>query len=98
MFYKRQMRKAREQYPTGHSRTQPTTFNGRLNAVAQTSRGFCQQTRCLSLTVTVCIFVVTGVKIIPIPVLSDNYSYLIIDTSSNIAVVVDPADPQAVQV
>ncbi|XP_042562178.1 probable hydrolase PNKD [Clupea harengus] len=65
MFYKRQMRKAREQYPTGHSRTQPTIMN--------------------------------GVKIIPIPVLSDNYSYLIVDTSSNVAVVVDPADPQAVQ-
>lgn len=47
---------------------------------------------------SVCIYVVTGVKIIPIPVLSDNYSYLIVDTSSNVAVVVDPADPQAVQV
>ncbi|XP_063072930.1 probable hydrolase PNKD [Engraulis encrasicolus] len=65
MFYKRQMRKAREQYPGGHSRTQPTIMN--------------------------------GVKIIPIPVLHDNYSYLIIDTSSKLAVVVDPADPQAVQ-
>lgn len=40
----------------------------------------------------------TGVKIIPISVLSDNYSYLIIDRASSIAVVVDPADPQIVQV
>ena len=40
----------------------------------------------------------TGIKIIPISVLSDNYSYLIIDTESSVAVVVDPADPEAVQV
>lgn len=45
-----------------------------------------------------CCFVFAGVKIIPISVLHDNYSYLIIDTSSKLAVVVDPADPQAVQV
>ncbi|KAG2458773.1 PNKD hydrolase, partial [Polypterus senegalus] len=37
------------------------------------------------------------VKIVPIPILSDNYSYLIIDTTSNVAVAVDPADPQIVQ-
>ncbi|XP_072301271.1 probable hydrolase PNKD [Eucyclogobius newberryi] len=65
MFYKRQMRRARENYPSGHSSTQPMEFN--------------------------------GIKIIPIPVLSDNYSYLIIDTASSLAVVVDPADPQSVQ-
>lgn len=35
---------------------------------------------------------------LPIPVLSDNYSYLIIDTQARLAVVVDPSDPQAVQV
>lgn len=40
----------------------------------------------------------TGIKIIPISVLSDNYSYLVIDTASSVAVVVDPADPQTVQV
>lgn len=39
-----------------------------------------------------------GVKVLPIPVLSDNYSYLIIDTQARLAVVVDPSDPQAVQV
>ncbi|XP_071371330.1 probable hydrolase PNKD [Centroberyx affinis] len=65
MYYKRQMRKAREHYPSGHSRAQPMEFN--------------------------------GIKIIPISVLSDNYSYLVIDTASSVAVVVDPADPQAVQ-
>ncbi|KAF3695040.1 putative hydrolase PNKD [Channa argus] len=65
MYYKRQMRKAREQYPAGHSTAQPMEFN--------------------------------GIKIIPISVLSDNYSYLIIDTDSSVAVVVDPADPQTVQ-
>ncbi|XP_068429294.1 probable hydrolase PNKD [Clinocottus analis] len=65
MYYKRQMRKARENYPAGHSTTQPMEIN--------------------------------GIKIIPIPVLSDNYSYLVIDTASSVAVVVDPADPQTVQ-
>ncbi|XP_020496763.1 probable hydrolase PNKD [Labrus bergylta] len=65
MYYKRQMKKAREHYPSGHSTSQPMGFN--------------------------------GIKIIPISVLSDNYSYLIIDTSSSVAVVVDPADPQTVQ-
>ncbi|MCI4375775.1 hypothetical protein PGIGA_G00113060 [Pangasianodon gigas] len=65
MFYKRQMRKAREKYPTGHSKTEPTTIN--------------------------------GIKIIPLPILSDNYSYVIIDTASDLAVVVDPADPRSVQ-
>lgn len=39
-----------------------------------------------------------GIKIIPISVLSDNYSYLVIDTASGVAVVVDPADPAKVQV
>lgn len=35
---------------------------------------------------------------LPIPVLSDNYSYLIIDTQARLAVAVDPSDPRAVQV
>ncbi|XP_077392156.1 putative hydrolase PNKD isoform X2 [Festucalex cinctus] len=65
MFYKRQLRKARECYPTGHSTVLPVQFS--------------------------------GLKIIPISVLSDNYSYLIIDTTSGVAAVVDPADPQIVQ-
>ena len=34
----------------------------------------------------------------PIPVLSNNYSYLVIDTDSGRAAVVDPSDPLAVQV
>lgn len=45
-----------------------------------------------------CLCLPTDIKIIPIPVLSDNYSYLVIDTASSVAVVVDPADPQTVQV
>nr|XP_057938849.1 probable hydrolase PNKD isoform X2 [Doryrhamphus excisus] len=65
MYYKRQMRKARERYPAGHSTVLPMEFS--------------------------------GMKIIPISVLSDNYSYLIIDATSSVAVVVDPADPQTVQ-
>ncbi|CAJ1071305.1 probable hydrolase PNKD [Xyrichtys novacula] len=65
MYYKRQMKRAREHYPSGHSSSQPMEFN--------------------------------GLKIIPVSVLSDNYSYLVIDTASSVAVVVDPADPQKVQ-
>ncbi|KAM4626524.1 putative hydrolase PNKD [Discoglossus pictus] len=65
MFYKRQLKKARERYPHGHSSTQAIVFS--------------------------------GVKVLPIPVLSDNYSYLIIDTTSNLGVAVDPSDPVAVQ-
>jgi len=35
-------------------------------------------------------------RILPIPVLSDNYSYLIIDDANKIAAVVDPAEPEKV--
>ncbi|KAG9340803.1 hypothetical protein AGOR_G00071380 [Albula goreensis] len=65
MFYKRQVKKARLRYPTGHSSAQSMEMN--------------------------------GIKIIPIPVLSDNYSYLVVDTASSMAVAVDPADPQTVE-
>lgn len=30
--------------------------------------------------------------------LYDNYSYLVVDTATSVAVVVDPADPEKVQV
>ncbi|KAF4014126.1 hypothetical protein G4228_005694 [Cervus hanglu yarkandensis] len=65
LFYRQQLRRARNRYPKGHSRAQPRLFN--------------------------------GVKVLPIPVLADNYSYLIIDTQARLAVAVDPSDPQAVQ-
>ncbi|XP_015724555.1 probable hydrolase PNKD isoform X1 [Coturnix japonica] len=65
LFYKRQVKKARERFPHGHSVSQPLGFR--------------------------------GVKIVPIPVLSNNYSYLVIDTDSGHAAVVDPSDPLAVQ-
>ena len=35
---------------------------------------------------------------VPVPILKDNYSYFVIDTTSKEAVVVDPADPAAVKV
>ncbi|XP_075789125.1 putative thioesterase PNKD isoform X2 [Pelodiscus sinensis] len=65
LFYKRQMKRARDRFPHGHSIPQPVVFS--------------------------------GVKILPIPVLSNNYSYLVIDTCSNAAAAVDPSDPLAVQ-
>ncbi|XP_066046271.1 probable hydrolase PNKD isoform X2 [Chamaea fasciata] len=65
LFYQRQVKKARERYPHGHSVPQPCCF--------------------------------PGVKILPIPVLSNNYSYLVIDTGSSQAAVIDPSDPLAVQ-
>uniref|UniRef100_A0A8B9IF81 PNKD metallo-beta-lactamase domain containing n=1 Tax=Anser cygnoides TaxID=8845 RepID=A0A8B9IF81_ANSCY len=63
LFYKRQVKKARERFPHGHSVSRPLGFR--------------------------------GVKIVPIPVLSNNYSYLVIDTGSSRAAVVDPSDPMA---
>lgn len=33
-------------------------------------------------------------KIVPIPVLSDNYAYLLIDSANKIAAAVDPVEPQ----
>ncbi|XP_068102172.1 probable hydrolase PNKD [Hyperolius riggenbachi] len=65
LFYKRQLKKARDRFPHGHSATQAIVFS--------------------------------GVKVVPIPVLSDNYSYLVIDTTCSLAVAVDPSDPAAVQ-
>ncbi|KFO55059.1 putative hydrolase PNKD, partial [Corvus brachyrhynchos] len=65
LFYQRQVKKARERYPHGHSVPQPYCF--------------------------------PGVKILPIPVLSNNYSYLVIDTGSGQPAVIDPSDPLAVQ-
>lgn len=38
------------------------------------------------------------VTILPVAVLDDNYSYLVIDTVNNAAVAVDPCDPTAVVV
>ncbi|XP_063964302.1 probable hydrolase PNKD isoform X3 [Lytechinus pictus] len=40
---------------------------------------------------------INGVIILPIPYLKDNYAYLIIDKRSNVAVVIDPGDAEAVQ-
>ena len=36
--------------------------------------------------------------IVPVPILDDNYAYLVIDTVSNLAVAVDPSDAEAVKV
>ena len=38
-----------------------------------------------------------SVRIVPVPALDDNYMYLIIDTATNLAGVVDPVDPAAIQ-
>ncbi len=38
-----------------------------------------------------------GVRVIPVPALDDNYMYLIIDTATNIAAVIDPVNPEAIQ-
>eukprot|EP01113_Clastostelium_recurvatum_P025152 TRINITY_DN3022_c0_g2_i1.p1 TRINITY_DN3022_c0_g2~~TRINITY_DN3022_c0_g2_i1.p1 ORF type:complete len:354 (-),score=79.43 TRINITY_DN3022_c0_g2_i1:58-1119(-) len=37
-----------------------------------------------------------GFRVIPVPILDDNYAYLIVDNSTNIAAVVDPAVPDRV--
>lgn len=38
------------------------------------------------------------VKVVPVAVLDDNYSYLVIDTVTNTAVAIDPCDPTPVMV
>lgn len=40
----------------------------------------------------------SGLKIIPVPMLKDNYAYIIIETRSRKTVVIDPGDAHAVQV
>ncbi|XP_062907467.1 probable hydrolase PNKD isoform X1 [Mobula hypostoma] len=65
IFHKKQLKRTREHYPTGHSIVCPMNIN--------------------------------GVKILPVPILSDNYSYLVIDVASNFAVAIDPADPEIIQ-
>ena len=71
-----------------HSLTQPTTLSPGDNA---------PNPRLKLLNLISCPFL-AGIKIVPIAVLDDNYSYLVIDTVTNAAVVVDPADPAAVKV
>ncbi|XP_078060832.1 putative hydrolase PNKD isoform X4 [Mustelus asterias] len=65
IFHKKQLKKTRDYYPSGHS--------------------------------IVCSKVINGVKILPVPILTDNYGYLIIDLDTNVAVAVDPSDPLIVQ-
>uniref|UniRef100_UPI00398E731D probable hydrolase PNKD n=1 Tax=Pristiophorus japonicus TaxID=55135 RepID=UPI00398E731D len=65
IFHKKQLKKTREHYPTGHSIVSPKVTN--------------------------------NLKILPVPILTDNYSYVIIDMATNVAVVVDPSDPLIVQ-
>lgn len=36
------------------------------------------------------------VRVVPIPVLDDNYAYLLIDTQTNVAAAIDPAGAEAV--
>jgi len=40
----------------------------------------------------------SGLVIVPIPISSDNYSYLIIDELDKTAILIDAADPEAIQV
>ncbi|KAF6362009.1 PNKD metallo-beta-lactamase domain containing [Rhinolophus ferrumequinum] len=110
LFYRQQLRRARNRYPKGHSRTQPRLFNGELwlpwpaSAPAVRTHPPCLlPVTCplllgsLSVSPPTAHLCPPGVKVLPIPVLSDNYSYLIIDTQARLAVAVDPSDPQAVQ-
>ena len=40
----------------------------------------------------------SGLKIIPVAMLNDNYAYIIIETRTRKTVVIDPGDAHAVQV
>jgi len=39
---------------------------------------------------------VTKMKVVPVPVLSDNYAYLVFDETTKVAAAVDPAEPEKV--
>lgn len=39
-----------------------------------------------------------SVTIVPVAILTDNYSYVVVDTVSGVAVLIDPSDPQTVMV
>ncbi|XP_033639569.1 probable hydrolase PNKD [Asterias rubens] len=64
-YHAKNLKKARDQFPDGHSVVEVTEMN--------------------------------GIKIRPIPYLEDNYAYLVIDKATNMAVVIDPGDPEVVQ-
>ena len=40
----------------------------------------------------------TGFTVIPLAILDDNYSYIVVDDTSKVAVAIDPADPEAIKV
>lgn len=50
------------------------------------------------MTVRPPISIYTGVTIIPLAILNDNYCYVVVDDTSRSAVAIDPADPEAVKV
>ncbi|XP_006816249.1 putative thioesterase PNKD [Saccoglossus kowalevskii] len=64
-YHLKNLSKAREKFPQGHSVVTPQEFN--------------------------------GLRICPVAMLDDNYSYVIVDTADKVAVVIDPSDPEAVQ-
>lgn len=59
MYYKRQMRKAREHYPAGHSTAQPMEFNGMQQS------GFYILLSSYSVAYTVCSLVIVGKCCVP---------------------------------
>ncbi|XP_077978674.1 putative thioesterase PNKD [Glandiceps talaboti] len=65
IYHLKNLSKAREKFPDGHSVVTPVEFK--------------------------------GLKICPLAILEDNYSYVIIDTVDSVAVVIDPSDPDVVQ-
>lgn len=65
LHHLRNLHKAREKFPDGHSIVTPHNFS--------------------------------GLRICPVALLEDNYSYVIIDTTDKVAVVIDPSDAEAVQ-
>ena len=51
-----------------------------------------------SMTDLLTIIIIAGLKILPIAMSLDNYGYLIFDERAKTAILIDPADTEAVQV
>lgn len=83
------LRQLKEKRPHPHSIISPNTLSGTSILLAGCTAFFRN---------FLCFDHFSVVTIIPVAVLDDNYSYLIIDAVSNTAVAVDPCDPGAVMV
>ena len=81
--YRLHLRRLSRRRHTAHSITQPLTLSGKYSGQ---STGSYHPHYAVEFTV------------IPLPILGDNYCYVIVDDASKVAVAIDAADPEALKV